>query len=87
MSHNPRWVRLSRGGEGKRGRVVHRWCRVSPVADIPCYPKRRAVIPQDLRVATRGRREAARGCKTTRALGGREEGAEGCPWINRRRGH
>lgn len=44
MSHNPRWVRLSRGGGGR----VHRWCRVSPVADIPCYPKRRAVIPQDL---------------------------------------
>lgn len=32
-------------GEGERERRVHRWCRV---ADIPCYPKRGAVIPQDL---------------------------------------
>lgn len=76
MSHNPRWVRLSRGrGEACTPLVSG----VPRVPDIPCYPKRTAVIPQDLPRATRGRHEAARGvhagCKTTRGHEGRRGGS------------
>lgn len=80
-----RLCRIIRGGcvchevEGRGEACTPLVSGVPRVPDIPCYPKRTAVIPQDLPRATRGRHEAARGvhagCKTTRGHEGRRGGS------------
>lgn len=96
-----RLCRIIRGGcvchevEGRGEACTPLVSGVPRVPDIPCYPKRTAVIPQDLPRATRGRHEAARGgARRPRGLQD-DEGARGAswrersdgPWINGRRAH
>lgn len=86
MSHNPRWVRLSRGGGG----VYTVGVGCPPWLIFPVIRNAGLLSHRTYRgrVATRGRHEAARGVHAAlQDDEGDEEGRRAGPWINRRRGH